>query len=111
MSCMYCGDKCRATYIYVIGESFGPPSVKVGYAANLSKRLSNLRRQSGRDLALLHSVRARCGFKAMDIETAAHERLSSFWIGRGEWFACSVIDAKNAVNRAARDLGLKGERG
>lgn len=108
---MYCGRSCRQTSIYVIGEAEAAPTVKVGYAGRPVKRLAQLRKKTGRDLAILGRIEAACEFKAMDIEEAAHLALKEHWSGRGEWFACSAEDALAAVKRAAKRLGLKGERG
>lgn len=109
-ACFYCGAKCRETSVYVIGEVNDPATVKVGYAAKPVKRLASLRKQTGRDLSILALVTARCEFKAIDIEDAAHKALAHLWSGRGEWFSCSPETAAEAVRAAAKRLGLRGER-
>lgn len=107
--CFYCGSNCRATTIYVISEETSPPTVKVGYASNPKKRLTQIRKKTGRDLGIIHCVRAFCEFKAMEIEDAAHKALAFFW-DRGEWFTCSPETAAIAVDKAAKRLGLRGKR-
>lgn len=108
--CMYCGNICRETAIYVIGERESPPSVKVGYTGKPTKRLASIRKKTGRDVAILAVVMAHCEYKAMDIEEAAHITLAPHWIGRGEWFTCSPDVAIAAVQAAGKKLGLGGER-
>ncbi len=109
-ACFFCGQKCRKTSVYVIGESDWAASVKVGYAANPSKRLAQIRKQTGRDVAILHIIHAHCEFKAMDIEDASHRLLAPQWSGYGEWFNCDPDFAFEAVKKAAKRLGLKGKR-
>lgn len=108
--CFYCGPNCEDTSIYVIGEGDDPDIVKVGYTKFPTKRLSSLRKKTGRDLHIIKILAARCEFKAMDIEGEAHKILAQYWSGRGEWFLCSPDIAFSAVKAAAKRLGIKGKR-
>lgn len=110
VQCFYCGSRCRQTSIYVIGEEWDAPTVKVGYSGKVSKRLAQLRRQSGRNLTILARRDVACEFKAMDIESLAHDLLKQHWSGRGEWFSCPAIVAVEAVDTAILRLGTKGRR-
>lgn len=108
--CTLCTRGCRPTDVYVIGEIASAPTVKVGYAARASKRVYQLRRETGRDLAVLAVERCECEFKAMDVETEAHRLLTPHWSGRGEWFSCDAETAAIAVRSAIARLGRKGPR-
>lgn len=108
--CFYCGKSCRPTFVYVVGETANPPTVKVGYSGKPRRRLATLRKKCGRDLDILGGVQVACEFKAMDIETASHRLLRDHWSGHGEWFACDPATAIDAVHRAGKRLGLKGQR-
>jgi len=83
------------SFVYVIHSRFnGEDYCKVGYSLNPSKRVATLQTGSPELLTLAYCVNA-CRL----VESKAHCLLSDVK-SSGEWFKCSVSQAKDAISRA-----------
>jgi len=90
--------KPETAYIYVIGAP-GVQAVKVGYATDLSGRLSALQTGSPLPLSILWRKRVPA---APAVEAALHRRFSSKRV-RGEWFDLGP-DAARMVSEACEEI-------
>ena len=80
-------------YLYAVGESLAGP-FKIGYAADVQKRVESLQIGNPRKLLLVCSVETKNYRRA---ERMAHHRAGWSNHIRGEWFSINGIAAKEAV--------------
>jgi uncharacterized protein YlaI len=82
--------------VYVIGPGDGP--YKIGLARNPENRLSSLQTGHHQDLFIHWTFGMLKKAEAQFIERAAHSSLKDKRV-RGEWFACSVKEAIDAISQ------------
>lgn len=84
----------RGVFVYIICSPDG--HVKVGTAKNVEKRLRGLQVANPQVLTVAHVSGGMLRIIAEQVEFEAHHRLHQFHV-HGEWFFCSVDDAKTAI--------------
>lgn len=72
-------------YVYCIVTDTNPPLLKVGKAADVQRRLSELQTGCPHDLSIAASLKCKSEAHAFAVEQAAHEYLAASR-KRGEWF-------------------------
>lgn len=100
-NCIYCGDKCRPCWLYVVADRDGGGPVKVGISFHPTRRLAQHRKKTGRDLAVHYKREFPCEFAASDAEDVATEALADARV-RGDWFSVSVAHAIKIASGAKR---------
>ena len=88
--------------IYIVTEQ-GASALKIGIAGDPLRRLAMLQIGQARDLILAWSVIVD---RAEDVERAAHKILRDRRV-RGEWFNCTVREAKAAIELAMAGLDVE----
>lgn len=88
----------RGVFVYVIRSASG--HLKVGTAKNVSKRLRALQGANSQILTLEHVSGGMLRVIAEQVEFEAHHRLHQFHV-HGEWFSCTVEEARQAIATAA----------
>jgi hypothetical protein len=80
--------------VYIIGPEDGP--YKIGVAEDAHRRLGQLQHQERKKLLIHAEYQVDSEDNAFNLESTAHAILkkSNVW---GEWFDCSLKDAKNAI--------------
>ncbi len=85
----------KSGFVYVIGTDGDPTAVKIGFALNVEKRLSELQVSSHHTLKILATIKG-----TMATEKETHVRFAADYI-RGEWFRRSAqIEAFISKNSA-----------
>lgn len=98
--CMFCSSKvCGEYWIYVVADRDGSGLVKVGVSRNVTRRVAQHRKKTGRDIQQHFKAPFRCEFKAMDAEERALEALARHRV-HGDWFDLPVSDVIKTVRRA-----------
>ena len=87
----------RNVCIYVIQSADG--HIKVGTAKNVQKRLRQLQGANPHALTIAHMSGGMLRIIAEQTEFEAHHRLRDKHV-QGEWFLCTVEDAKAAISEA-----------
>ncbi len=80
--------------IYLIGGD--ESAIKIGYAANVKKRLASLQTGSPHELIVLWEFTGLTEAEARKIERAAHKALADKRL-KGEWFDATLDEAIEAV--------------
>jgi hypothetical protein len=70
------------TYIYIISDSI---DIKVGISKNPTKRIKQLQTGSSKKLFIINTYQVDLS-KAFTIEKKCHDKLSTSYEKRGEWF-------------------------
>jgi hypothetical protein len=86
----------RAVYIISDGRHF-----KIGIAVDVNKRASGIQTGSSRSVSIVHVEKVRYE-DAIRVERCAHKSLQPLR-RKGEWFSCTLDQAKEAVTAALSD--------
>jgi hypothetical protein len=90
-----------ATMVYLIGEVGQQRRFKIGVAADVGNRLSDLQRGNHRPLACFYQIILETRELALAVEQECHRQLQHHHI-RGEWFAVSLAHARSTIQSAFR---------
>ncbi len=94
-------NDCVPCWVYVVGDRDGSGPFKVGLSKNVTRRVAQHRKKTGRNLAALFRVETSCEFSAIDVERDALDALTAYR-EHGDWFNCDLERAVEAVSVAHR---------